>query len=55
MARFRLTGDEDRVEVLYWSLWKERWVKAGPFGRTVMPLGRALEFIVSEDIFWAVR
>jgi hypothetical protein len=34
LARFRLTGEEDRVEVLYWSLWKERWVKAGPFGRT---------------------
>ena len=52
VARLRLTGQDDRVEVLYWSLWKERWTNAGPFGRTVLPLDRALEFIASEDIFW---
>jgi len=53
----RQTGREDRVEVLYWSLWKERWTSAsaGPFGRTVLPLDDALRFIASEDIFWAVR
>jgi hypothetical protein len=54
VARLRLTGEEDRGEVLYWSLWKERWVKAGPFGGTVLSLDRALEFIASEDIFWAI-
>jgi len=55
VARLRLTGQDDRVEVLYWSLWKERWTNAGPFGRTVLPLDRALEFIASEDIFWIIR
>jgi len=55
VARLRQTGREDRVEVLYWSLWKERWTSAGPFGRTVLPLDDALRFIASEDIFWAIR
>jgi hypothetical protein len=54
VARLRPTGQEDRVEVLYWSLWKERWANAGPFGRTVLPLEDALQFVASEDIFWAV-
>jgi len=45
VARLRQTGREDRVEVLYWSLWKERWTSAGPFGRTVLPLDDALRFI----------
>jgi hypothetical protein len=40
-------------EVLYWSLWKERWTSAGPFGRTILPIDEALRFIASEDIFWA--
>ncbi len=53
VARLRPTGQNDRVEVLYWSLWKERWTSAGPFGRTVLPLDDALRFIASEDIFWA--
>jgi hypothetical protein len=56
LARLRRpTGQNDRVEVLYWSLWKERWTNAGPFGRTVLPLDEALRFIASEDIFWAAR
>ena len=55
VARLRPTGREDRVEVLYWSLWKERWTNAGPFGRTVLSLDEALRFIASEDIFWAAR
>lgn len=55
LARLRPTGQNDRVEVLYWSLWKERWTNAGPFGRTVLPLDEALRFIASEDIFWAAR
>ena len=55
VARLRLTGQPDRVEVLYWSLWSETWKKAGPFGRTVLPLDEALQFIASEDIFWAIR
>jgi hypothetical protein len=55
VARLRPTGREDRVEVLYWSLWKERWTSAGPFGRTILPVDDALRFIASEDIFWAAR
>jgi hypothetical protein len=53
IARLRLIGQNDRVEVLYWSLWKERWTSAGPFGRTILPIDDALHFIASEDIFWA--
>ena len=49
------TGRDDRVEVLYWSLWRERWTSAGPFGKTILPLDDALQFIASEDIFWAIR
>jgi hypothetical protein len=59
VARLRPTGQDagqdDRVEVLYWSLWKERWTTAGPFGRTVLPLDQALKFIAAEDIFWAIQ
>jgi hypothetical protein len=55
VARLRPTGQDDRVEVLYWSPWKERWTNAGPFGRTVLPLNQALKFIASEDIFWAIQ
>jgi hypothetical protein len=40
IARLRPTGQNDRVEVLYWSLWKERWTSAGPFGRTILPAHR---------------
>jgi hypothetical protein len=55
VARLRPTGQDDRVEVLYYSLWKERWTKAGPFGGTVLPLDHALKFIASEDIFWVIQ
>ena len=48
VARLRPTGQDDRVEVLYWSLWKERWTNAGPFGRTVLPLNQALKFIAQR-------
>ena len=55
IARLRPTGQNDRVEVLYWSLWKQRWTSGGPFGRTILTIDEALRFIASEDIFWAVR
>ena len=54
VARLRPTGHEGRFEVLYWSLWKERWATTGPFGRTVLPLDDALQFIAQEDIFWVM-
>ena len=53
VARLRPTGQNDRVEILYWSLWRERWTSTGPFGRTILPIEDALRFIASEDIFWA--
>jgi hypothetical protein len=34
IARLRPIGRDDLVDILYWSLWKERWVPFGPFGRT---------------------
>ncbi len=54
VARLRPTANEDRFEVLYWSLWKERWASTGPFGRTVLALDDALQCIAYEDIFWAM-
>ncbi len=54
VARLRPTGSEYRFEVLYWSLCNERWASTGPFGRTVLALDDALEFIACEDIFWAI-
>jgi hypothetical protein len=54
VARLRLTGPDDRFEVLYWSLWKNRWAATGPFGRTVLSIDDALRFIAYEDIFWVM-
>jgi hypothetical protein len=51
-ARLRSTGQEDRVEVLYWSHWKQAWTRAEPLGRAALSMDRALEFIAAEDIFW---
>ncbi|HZE16724.1 MAG TPA: hypothetical protein VE197_14045 [Mycobacterium sp.] len=55
VARLRPTDTEGRFHVLYWSLWKERWVAGGPFGPAKLTIDRALEFIAAEDIFWAIR
>ena len=52
IARLRPTGRDDRVEILYWSSWKERWAPTGPFGRTILPLDEALTVIAQEAIFW---
>lgn len=54
VARLRPTGTDGSFEVLYWSLWKERWASTGPFGHTVLPINDALLFIAHEDIFWAM-
>jgi hypothetical protein len=54
VARLRPTGSEGRFEVLFWSLWKERWADTGPFGRTVLSIDDALQFIAQEDIFWVM-
>lgn len=54
VARLRQAGAHGNFEVLYWSLWKERWTSTGPFGRTVLPIEDALRFIAYEDIFWTM-
>ncbi len=50
VARLRPTGQDDRVQVLWWR--REAWGDPGPFGREVMPLADALEFIATEGFFW---
>jgi hypothetical protein len=52
VARLRPAGRDDRVEILYWSSWKEKWASTGPFGRTVLPLDDALRVIEQDGIFW---
>jgi hypothetical protein len=54
VARLRPTGSDGGFEVLYWSLWKDRWASTGPFGRTVLSIDDALRFIAHEDIFWVI-
>ena len=52
VARLRPVGTDGSFEVLYWSLWKDRWASTGPFGRTILPIDDALRFIAYENIFW---
>jgi hypothetical protein len=52
IARLRPYGRDDLMEILYWSLWKQRWTAVGPFGCTVVPLDEALRVIAGEPIFW---
>jgi hypothetical protein len=54
VARLRPIGCDARFEVLYWSLWKNRWASTGPFGRTVVSIDDAPRFIAYEDIFWGM-
>lgn len=54
IARLRPTEHNSSVEILYWSAGKQRWTAAGPFGRTVLPIDEALDFIAYEDIFWVL-
>jgi hypothetical protein len=55
IARLRPTGRDDRVELLYWSSWKQKWAPTGPFGRIVLSLDDALRVIAQEGIFWTRR
>ena len=54
VARLRPARNEGKFEVLYWSLWKERWASTGPFGPIILSIDDALQFIVHEDIFWVM-
>jgi hypothetical protein len=50
VARLRPTGQDDRVQVLWWR--REAWAAPGDFGPVIMPLDEALEFIASKGFFW---
>ena len=52
LARLRPTGDDDEVEVLWWSH-RDRWESIGEFG-IVMNLDEALRFI-SDDPYGCFR
>lgn len=54
VARLRPAKHDGHFEVLYWSLWKERWSSTGPFGSTILALNDALACIAAEDIFWVM-
>ena len=51
VARLRATPSNNKFEILYWSLWTERWTATGPFGRTILSIDEALQFIAHQDIF----
>ena len=53
IARLRPLGRDDLLEILYWSLRKQRWAPIGAFGRTATPIDEALRIITFEPIFWA--
>jgi hypothetical protein len=53
IARLRpVKGHDGLFDILYWSLWKERWVHFGPFGRTTTTLDEALRIVAEASIFW---
>jgi hypothetical protein len=51
VARFRPTGDADKVQVLWWN--GERWGASGPLGVATMTLDRALDYVANEPNFWS--
>ncbi len=48
-------GHDGLFDILYWSLWKERWVRFGLFGRTATTLDEALRIVAEASIFWISR
>jgi hypothetical protein len=50
VARFRPTGEADRVQVLWWR--RDAWAPPGDFGAVIMPLDEALGYVASEGFFW---
>jgi hypothetical protein len=51
IVRLRPTGNEDRVNVLYW-LSKGKWSQVGDFGGVILPLDEALAYVAKNGIFW---
>jgi hypothetical protein len=52
IARLRPIRRDDLIDILYWSLWKERWAPFGAFGRTAAPIDQAVRVIAEAAIFW---
>jgi hypothetical protein len=50
VARLRPTGQDDRVQVLWWR--NDAWAAPGDFGPVVMPLDQALGFVATKGFFW---
>ena len=50
VARLWLTGDGDKVQMLWWN--GQRWGASGPFGIATMTLDRALDYNANEADFW---
>jgi hypothetical protein len=53
LAHIAIGASEEQFAILYWSLWKERWVPFGPFGRTAASVEQAMRIIADAAIFWA--
>jgi hypothetical protein len=51
IARLRVTGQGDVVEVLWWC--RGRWATIGDFGGVVLPLDQALDYIANQPLFWS--
>jgi hypothetical protein len=48
LARLVAEGKGDQVEILWWSH-RDRWESIGEFGGVVMPLRKALQYIVDDE------
>ena len=53
IACLRPVGRDDLVDIRYCSLWKERWVPFGPFGRTAACVEQPVRVISEAAIFWS--
>jgi hypothetical protein len=50
-----IKGHDGLFDILYWSLWKERWVPFGLFGRPAATIDEALRVIADASVFWVPR
>jgi hypothetical protein len=50
VRRLRPTGNEDRVNVLYWFS-KGKWSQVGDFGGVILPLDEAFAYVAKNGIF----
>jgi len=50
-----IKGHDGLFDILYWSLWKERWVRFGLFGGPAATIDEALRVIADASVFWVSR